>query len=241
MRKLPAFNPIIIIKGIFILFIVLGLGLLYLFYRTGVTNIAAWIVVSLITLLMVHLYIVFFTDLNLFPGKGTDVSRMDHIVYHADRFDIVMPILQQTTEVAWSGIESILFDNQPDRDYDAFSERYTFILSREPVIKLDADASRLNRLFSPGKASLKLYIDDRGNANFHSLKEAIDQYLNVSTLYNDPKRGTLIKETVQTDENKRVIIQQWKPRQTDYPLQLVYDVHHRDIEDVLRQHGMLSE
>jgi hypothetical protein len=241
MRKLPAFDPIIIIKGIFILFIVLGLGLLYLFYRTGVTNIAAWIVVSLIALLLVHLYTVFFTDLHLFSGKGQDVSRMDHIVYHVDRFDIVIPILQQTIAVAWSDIESILFDNQPNHDYDAFSERYTFILRRKPVVKLDADASWLNRHFSPGKAGLKLYIDDTGNANFQSLKQAIDQYLNVSTLYNDPKRGILVKETVQADEHKRVITQRWKPMQTEYPLQLVYDVHHRDIEELLREHGMLSE
>jgi hypothetical protein len=241
MRKLPTFDPIIIIKGIFVLFIALGLGLLYMFYRTGVTNIAAWVVVSLITLLMAHLYIIFFTDLDLFPGRGQDISRMDHIVYHADKFDIVMPILQQTTEVAWSAIESILFDNQPDRDYDSFSERYTFILKREPVVKLDVDASKLNRLFSPGKAGLKLYIDDAGNASFHSLKQAIDQYLNVSTLYNDPKRGTLLKETVQINGNKRVTTQQWEPRQSEYPLQLVYDVHQRDIEDVLRQQGILSE
>jgi hypothetical protein len=46
---------------------------------------------------------------------------------------------------------------------------------------------------------------------------------------------------LQTDENKRVIIQQWKPGQTEYALQPVYDVHHRYIEDVLRQHGMLRE
>jgi DUF2075 family protein len=241
MRKLPGFDPIIILKGIVMLFIALGLGLLYMFYRTGVTNIAAWIAVSLITLLLAYLYTVFFTDLDLFPGKGQNVSRMDHIVYHPDRFDIVIPILQQTVEVTWASIESILYDGQPYHDYESFGERYTFILIKEPVVKLDPNASRLNRLFSPGKAGLKLYIDDERNADFHTLKQAIDQYLKISTLYKDAKRGTLIKETVQTNGNKRVTTQQWKPEQTEYPLQLVYDVHHRDIADVLWQHGMLSE
>lgn len=240
MRKFPAFNPVIIIKGILILFIAVGLGMLYLFYRTGVSAIAAWVAVSLITILIGWLYAVFFTDINVLPGKTQDMSRMDHITYHQGGFDIVSPLLQQKMAIAWLGIESILYDDQPYHDYDSYHERYTFILKNEPVIQLNADASWLNRIFVASKTGLKLYIDDERNADFHSLKQAIDQNLKVSTRYDDSKRGKLIRETIDTDKSKRVVTQQWEPGQTDYPLQLIYDAYNRSIADVLLQHGMLS-
>lgn len=240
MSKIPNFNPIIILKGVFILFIGIGFGLLYLLYRTNVTSIAAWAALSLITLFMCYLYIQFFTDLNLTPVKAQDNSRMDKIIYNADGFDIVIPVLQQKIQVEWLAIETILYDDKPN-DYDSFGERYTFMLKKPPVVSLDVSASWLNRLFGPiNKNSLTLYIDDEGNADFNSLKQAIHENLKVSSIYEDSKRGKLIKETIHTEENKRTVTQQWHPKQTDYPLQLIYDAYNRDIAAILIQHGMLS-
>jgi hypothetical protein len=178
-----------------------------------------------------------FTDIQLFAGKGQDISRMDHIVYQTNGFDVVIPILQQKTIVAWAELKLFYMTIKPYND--SFGERYTFILKSPPVSQLDPGASWYNRLFGISRGRLKLYIDDERIANFHSLKEAIDQNLHILTRYEDAKRGKLIKETEHIEGDTRTITQQWEPKRTEYGLQLIYDAYNRDITDVLVQHGML--
>jgi hypothetical protein len=80
------FDLILIPKAILIIFILVGLGLIFLLYKTKVSSIAAWATVVLVTALMAWLYFVFFAGYTPDSSNST-ISKadknMDKINYSA--------------------------------------------------------------------------------------------------------------------------------------------------------------
>ena len=238
------FDLILIPKAILIIFILVGLGLIFLLYKTKVSSIAAWVTVVLVTALMVWLYFVFFTGYT--PGSSSNTiskpdKSMDKINYSAQGIELLIPAIDTRQFIAWDNIESILYNDRPHHDYDSYSERYTFFLKNPAQVSLTDHASKINRLFgAAGKNKKVIYIDNEGNADFATLKDSLPRYLNANTSLPDSKKGTLLKEGITQTADKKQITQTWKPQNMDYPLRLVYDYKNRPVDQVLIQHQLLA-
>jgi hypothetical protein len=69
------FDLIVILKAILIIFILIGLGFIFLLYKTRVSSITAWVTVVLVTAELMRLYFVFFSGYT--STSSNTITKLD--------------------------------------------------------------------------------------------------------------------------------------------------------------------
>ncbi|MEJ5106140.1 hypothetical protein [Chryseobacterium sp. MYb328] len=162
-------------------------------------------------------------------------DKLRTMTFNPEGFILNIPILDETHFFSWDSIETILYGSEIL--YHDHSE-FIIYLNQPPIIKLKENAWWLNRLtfWMKNRKNKKIRISDEWNRDFSGFISHVQKYLHhVQNIdFEENKRkGTLISRNEIKKSNSSVTTEKWKPEKTtDLPWKMVYDRHHRTVEDI---------
>ncbi|MCT3788236.1 hypothetical protein HZQ67_12735 [Elizabethkingia anophelis] len=170
-------NPLIIFKIFVVLFILIGITVITLMIKNGMSiyYISASVLSSLLLLFILY-------SLNKsIPSSHKTISRIENnkekLEFNERELIINSPRMEHRKIIGWNMIEAIYCLNMIPLDGTYHNFEYTIFLNQPAKIVKYSNFSWYNKLFVSENNSVEIKINDFNNIDFNKFHPAIEKYL----------------------------------------------------------------